>query len=378
MQKQAQILFVFDWLVVGGEETELRLLARYLRPRYQISVAACFRNEHMTELTVRNLQRMGIPLDTTCYALDDEGRRRYLAEKIRREQPDIVVACQGVTHAYRALELLEPHERPILIEHGGLVVEATRTPKHLTTAYIGVCRDIVEAAQRVMPDPSRAYYIPSMVDLAEFEGHDRAEVRRELGFAPEHLVVGWVGRLDRKKRVEDFIEAAAILRERLRRTRFVIIGGPDAFMPEYADELRALACERGLEPYLVFTGDRDDVPRLLHALDAYVWLSRGEGMPHAILEAGAARLPVIATRDGGTPDVIVDGETGLFVPHQAPAAVAAALERVLTQPALATRLGMNLRRRVEREFATAVVCRQWEELFERLLSERRSALGDAA
>ncbi len=378
MQKAGHILFVFDWLVVGGEETELRLLARHLRPRYDISVAACFRNERMTELTVQSLQRLGIPLDTTCYALDDEGRRQYLAEKIRRERPDIVVACQGVTHAYRALELLEPQERPALVEHGGLVAEVTRTPKHLTAAYVGVCRDIVEEARRVLPDPSRAYYIPSMVDLSEFEGHDRAEVRQELGFEPDHLVVGWVGRLDRKKRVEDFIEAAALLRERLRRARFVIIGGPDAFMPEYAEELRTLVAARGLEPYLVFTGDRADVPRLLHSLDAYVWLSQGEGMPHVILEAGAARLPVVATRDGGTPDVIVDGETGLFVPHRSPVAVAAALERVLTEPALAARLGVNLRRRVEREFATGVVCRRWEELLARLLDERRTASGRAA
>lgn len=378
MQKAGHILFVFDWLVVGGEETELRLLARHLRPRYDISVAACFRNERMTELTVQHLRQLGIPLDTTCYALDDEGRRQYLAEKIRRERPDIVVACQGVTHAYRALELLEPHERPALVEHGGLVAEVTRTPKHLTAAYVGVCRDIVEEARRVLPDSSRAYYFPSMVDLSEFEGHDPTEVRRELGFEPDHLVAGWVGRLDRKKRVEDFIEAAAILRERLHQARFVIIGGPDAFMPEYADELRTLVSARGLEPYLIFTGDRADVPRLLHALDAYVWLSHGEGMPHVILEAGAARLPVIATRDGGTPDVIVDGETGLFVPHRSPVAVAAALERVLTEPALAARLGMNLRRRVEREFATDVVCRRWEELLGRLLDERRAASGRAA
>ncbi|MGH2366641.1 MAG: glycosyltransferase, partial [Chloroflexota bacterium] len=76
--------------------------------------------------------------------------------------------------------------------------------------------------------------------------------------------------------------------------------------------------------------------------------------------------PVIATRDGGTPDVIVDGESGLFVPPASPPAVAAALERVLTQPGLATRCGANLRRTIEQQYATHVVCRSWEALFDEL------------
>ena len=372
MEGPLRILFVFDWLVVGGEETEVRLLARNLdRRRYALSVLACFRNERMTGLTVEALRRLGVPLDTACYGLDDAGRARYIAQHIRRHGYDVVVACQGVQHANRAFELLAPDERPALVEHGGLVSEVYRTPKRFTAAYVGVCRDIVEAAQRVLPDPQQARLVPSMVDLAEFAGHDREAVRRELGFAPQHRVAGWVGRLDRKKRVEDFVQAAALLRDRLPDARFLVVGGWDAFMPEYEGELKALARARGLDGALAFTGDRADVPRLLAALDAYAWLSRGEGMPHVVLEAGAARLPVVATHDGGTPDVIVDGETGLFVPHESPPAVAAALERVLTDRGLAARLGARLRKVVEARYATAVVCRQWEALFADLAAQRR-------
>ena len=83
-------------------------------------------------------------------------------------------------------------------------------------------------------------------------------------------------------------------------SRFVVVGGPDAFMPDYADALRALAAQRGLGGALRFLGDRDDVPALLSALDIFVWLSRGEGMPHVIAEAGAAGLPVVATADNGS------------------------------------------------------------------------------
>ena len=367
-----QVLFVFDWLVIGGEETEVRLLARTLRPqRYEIRVLACFNNGRMSPLTADQLRAMGVALDTTCYRLDDEGRARYIADLIRRAGYEIVVACQGVQHPYRALRLLPPEDRPALVEHGGIVDEVHRNPKDLTTAYVGVSRNITAAAVRAMPDPGRVRLIPSMVDLSEFDGGHREAARAEFGFGPEHRVAGWVGRLDRKKRVEDVIEAAALLHRRRPRTRFLLVGGTDAFMPEYEGELKALARARGLEEAVVFTGDRADVPRLLAAMDAYVWLSRGEGMPHVVLEAGAARLPVVATRDGGTPDVITDGVSGLFVPHESPAAVAEALERALADRALAGRLGGALRRAVEERYATDVVCGQWEALFREVAGARR-------
>jgi glycosyltransferase involved in cell wall biosynthesis len=323
----------------------------------------------MSRLTVDAYRRLGLPLDTTCYGLDDGGRAVYLADHIRAGRFDVVVACQGVQHAYRALALLSPGERPPLVEHGGLVSEVGRTPKELTAAYVGVSRAIVEVAARALKDPTRARLIPSMVDLREYAGQSpasRAETRRRFGFGPQHRVAGWVGRLDRKKRVEDFVAAAALLHARHPETRFLLVGGPDAFMPEYAAELEAQVVARGLGEVMVFTGDRSDVPRLMEAMDALAWLSEGEGLPHVLLEAGAARLAVVATPDGGAPDVVVDGESGLLVPYRDPPAVAAALERLLTDRPFARRLGASLRRTIERTYAADVVCAAWEALFQDL------------
>ena len=248
---------------------------------------------------------------------------------------DLVVACQAVREVYPALERMPPQRRPPLIEHGGLVSEALAGPKHLTARYVGVCASIRDAAASLMPErPNDAIEIPSMVDLSEFDPTRRASVRAEWRVAEDTTVVGWVGRLDRKKRVEDFIRAAALVRKAVPQTRFLVIGGPDAFMPEYADELRALACDLGLGGSLDFLGDRPDVPRLLSGLDVFVWLSQGEGMPHVISEAGAAGLPVIATRDNGTEEQIADGESGLFVPHCNPGAVAAGIQRLIADPRL--------------------------------------------
>src|SRR3954454_6627624 len=138
-------LFVFAWLVVGGEETEVRLLARHLDPaRYRIEVVACFRKPGMPEQTHEQLATVGAPLDRTPYVLSFEETVDYLARKMAGY--DLVVACQAVREVYPALERMEPHCRPPMIEHGGLVAEALAGSKHMTARYVGVCATIRDAA----------------------------------------------------------------------------------------------------------------------------------------------------------------------------------------------------------------------------------------
>ncbi len=365
------ILFVFAWLVVGGEETEVRLLAENLdRQRYRIDVIACFRKPGMSEQTHEQLRLLGIDVDTTPYGLSFEDTIGYLAGKLARY--DVVISCQNVADIYPALERL--HLRPLLIEHGGLVSEALAGPKHFTSRYVGVCSSIRDAAASRMPGrDGHAVEIPSMVDLAAFDGPSRETTRASLGICDDHLLIGWVGRLDRKKNVEDFIGAAAIVAHQDDRARFVIVGGPDAFMPEYAAQLKALARRLNLDDVMQFLGDRNDVPSLLTAFDIFVWLSRDEGMPHVVSEAGAARLPVIATPDNGVLQQIEDKVSGVLVPYGEPAAVADQICQLIASPGIRHALGAALRRKVETTYAVDIVVAQWTQLLNQVLQEREPA-----
>ncbi len=362
-----RVVFVFGWLVVGGEETEVRHLARHLdRERWGLEVIPCQQRPGMPEQTHDQLEALGVPVDRTPYTLSFEDTVQYLARRLHGA--DLVVACQAVPDVYPALELLE--QPPPLVEHGGLVEEATAGPKHRTARYVGVCAAIRDAAASVMRGREHdAVAIPSMVDLAEFSPASRLPARAAWGFDEETPVVGWVGRLDRKKRVEDLLHAARLVRERGLDARFVLIGGPDAFMPEYAEELRRLAAELDLDSSVLFLGDRPDVPDLLAGLDVLAWLSQGEGMPHVVAEAGAASLAVVVTHDNGSVEQVADGVSGLVVPHGAPKPVADALERLLRERELRLELGRALRRKVEREYSVEVVVPRWERLFDEVLAE---------
>jgi glycosyltransferase involved in cell wall biosynthesis len=326
----------------------------------------------MPEQTHEQLAALGITVDRTPYQLSFEDTVTYLTRRLPAY--DLVVACQAVPDVYPALERCL--NGPALIEHGGLVAEALIGPKHLTARYVGVCQAIRDAAASRMPGrPHHALVIPSMVDLNEFHPRDRETIRREWGVGDTTPVIGWVGRLDRKKRVEDVIQAFARIVPTWPEALLVIVGGPDAFMPEYVDELRELARELNLAERVCFLGDRPDVSRLMAGFDILVWLSEGEGMPHVLIEAGAAGLPVVATPDVGAADVVADDTTGLLVPHRDPAAVARALNRLLADPILRRRLGMNLRRRVEREWSAKAVVPRWERLFDEVIAERVGAGG---
>ena len=159
-----RILFVFAELADGGEEAEVRLLARHLDPaRYRLEVVACFRGDALPDETGRRLAALGVHVDTAPYALSFEETVAYLARRLT--DCDIVVSCQNVADIYPALERL--HLRPPLIERGRLVAEALAGPKHLTARYVGACRRVRDAAAARMPGRAHhAVEIPLPVSLS--------------------------------------------------------------------------------------------------------------------------------------------------------------------------------------------------------------------
>jgi len=195
--------------------------------------------------------------------------------------------------------------------------------------------------------PSRIELIPNGVALpTSLDGAAAAASEAEIDPRGDGPLVGMVGRLSWKKGYEHAIEAARLLAARIPGLRFDVVGdGP------LRAQLEHQAKTAGLEGTVRFLGQRRDVPDLMRRFDCFVLSSVIEGMPNALLEAMALGRPVVTTSAGGSAEVVVDGESGFVVPPADPAALAAAVERVLRDPALARSLAESGERRVRERFS---------------------------
>ncbi len=173
----------------------------------------------------------------------------------------------------------------------------------------------------------------------------RSAVRSELGLPPDAPVVLVPAVLRRGKGHGLLLSAAPRLRARVPDVRILLAGGG-----EREAALRGEVARRELEGCVRFLGHRDDVPRLLAAADVVALPSRAEALPTVLLEAAAAGRPAVATRVGGTPEVVEDGRTGRLVPPGDPEALADALAELLSDPARARRMGRAARRWAEAHF----------------------------
>jgi glycosyltransferase involved in cell wall biosynthesis len=182
--------------------------------------------------------------------------------------------------------------------------------------------------------------------------------RRELGICAGDRVITLVGSLYPVKGHRYLLEAAPQILKTCPSTVFLVAGRGDC---EAA--LRQQAQSLGVEARVRFLGLRHDIPTLLELGDVFVQPSLSEGLSIAILEAMAAARPVVTTRVGGNPELVVDGETGLLVEPADAAGLASAVARVLADPAEGRRLGANGLARVRSRFSTETMVGQYELIY---------------
>jgi glycosyltransferase involved in cell wall biosynthesis len=179
------------------------------------------------------------------------------------------------------------------------------------------------------------------------------------------LVVGYVGRLIPGKGVLDLLQAAQLVLSRFPRTRFVFVGDGPLRM-----ECEANAAQRGIADSVSFCGHRSDIKSCYAAFDLLVLPSHNEGLPMCILEGMAAGLPVVATRVGSIPEVVLDQETGLLVQPGSPQILADAIGSMLGDYEWASRLGESGRERVAQHYSVRSMVSAYVELYREARSSR--------
>lgn len=212
--------------------------------------------------------------------------------------------------------------------------------------------------------PEQVRVIPDGVDPAPIQAADPAGLREELDDAPDDLVVLTAARLVPEKAVPFLIEVLArVLPPRPRVRSWIVGDGPDE------EAVRAAIERHGLQSQVRMLGFRRDLDRLYRAADVLCHPSRREGAPNVVREAMVAGLPVVATAASGTPEIVVDGVTGLLSPPDELSGLERHLAAVLDDPALRERLGRAGRERALSEFTEERCAQRWLELLRGALSK---------
>ena len=306
-----------------------------------------------------------------------------LARLIRKERPQILhthTAKAGTVG--RVAARLAGSRRPPIVVHTfhGHVLRGYFGPVRTllfrllerwlaagTTALIAVSPQVRDDLVALGVAPRERFVVIRLgIELDErvaSEESGRGESRRYLGIPGDRFAVGWIGRMTAVKRTDDVLIAFKSLRDSGVDAVLCMVGdGPDRL------PLEQRAHELGVARDTVFLGYQEDVAPYYAAFDVLVLPSGNEGTPVTVIEALAAERPVVATRVGGVPDVVRDGEDGFLVEAGATDDLADRLGRLARDPALRARMGKKGRERVLPRYAVERLVDDVDELYRSLLS----------
>jgi glycosyltransferase involved in cell wall biosynthesis len=213
----------------------------------------------------------------------------------------------------------------------------------------------------------RIAVVHSGVDISRFDSVEaNAQMREDLQLQPGQPVIGNVAHLARHKGHRYLIEAVPEIVKEFPDAKVMIVGDG-----ELRADLERQAARLGIERSVVFTGFRRDVPALLSLFDVFVMASHMEGLCTSVMDAMAARVPVVVTDAGGLPELVRNEVSGLVVPAKDPAALALAIVRLLRNREEAARFAAGAKRTVEEKYSVDAMVEGNMRVYDDLLRNAR-------
>ena len=294
-----------------------------------------------------------------------------LASTLARHRPDVMHVHNWSTSLYGIAAARLAGVPVVLYGLGGQ--DSTAEPSQRRRAmmralaphvdrFTAVCGYLAEQLSTHWDAPmSRISVLQTGIDLETIDrAPSKAEVRARLQIPPDAIVVGAISVFRPVKRIPDLIDAVGRLAQRHPRVYLLLVGNPLGVSPE---ELRAQAARNGLQDRFNLLGRVEKPEWTLPAFDVFVNCSVFEGTSNAIIEAMAARIPIVATAVGGTPELVEDGVHGILVPPKAVPALARALDRMLADPDLRAACGQRGRDKVEARHTHAAMVEAYLTLY---------------
>lgn len=316
----------------GGAEAQLTALMRSLSKRPELKMSAVVLNEG----------RLAEELQECCSDVCVIPERQRAFWQIVAESREFLRARNvQIVHAHRykenvigaLLAFKEGRLKLVKTQHGqtetfrglaGAKQWLAHTADRLTMRYAG---DVVISVSSNLTGYLKKYVsqdriavIPNGVDLARVRCDlSRVEAKKHFGIPEEMPVVGFVGRLERLKRLDIFVHNAEQVLKEVPETKFVIAGSG-----REETRVRNLITDLGLQNHFILLGHRRDSAAILRAMDVLLITSDHEGLPMVLLEAMALGTAVVARKVGGIAEVVTDRQTGFLVDDQSPATLSRA------------------------------------------------------
>ncbi len=296
-----------------------------------------------------------------------------LALWLRRERPEVVHFFLPRPYVFGSLAAeLAGHRRRLMSRRSltdyrakyPLLGAVERLLHRRTFGLLGNSQAVLDQLATEVDDGAKLALIHNGIELPSpvFTG-GRRQMRDMLQIPADALVISVIANLIAYKGHRDLLAALALIKDRLpAQWRLLAIGRDDGI----GAELKASAQALDVAGNILWLGERSDVDELLAASDIFVLPSHQEGFSNALLEAMAARLPVVASDIGGNRDAVIENETGFLVPVRDPRALAAAILSLANSAELRRGLGEAGRRRVEQHFSLQACVDRYERLYRAL------------
>ncbi len=364
--RRIRVAYLITDLEVGGVPLHLyRLVTRLPSERFDARVISLASPGPVG----RMLQEAGVPV-AGCGARSarDLAALWRLARLLRATSPDVLHAL--LFHANLAARVVGPltgiSPRRILCEIQTAEIERKWHLK-LDNLTCRLCRWEIGNSPSVIEHLRLCAHVPISRLRCEWGAVDVAAIRsaepipREaLGWPTDRPVILWVGRLDPVKGFEEMLEAFRLVLSS-RAAALVLVGeGP------YRSQIERLIRAHALENAVLMMGQRSDVFRLLRSADLFLFCSRTEGLPNALLEAMAAGLPIVATNVPGSRDLVRDGQTGLLATARSAREIADRVLALLADPTRAGRMGAAAHRWVRAHADLTELGSRWSQVYEHL------------
>jgi glycosyltransferase involved in cell wall biosynthesis len=312
------------------------------------------------QVGLRNLAPMTLSL---------AGLARYIrAHRIQilhsSDRPRDAIACASLAALTGAKALIHVHVKP-----GDWMSRGVRWAMRRADAVVGVSRFVGDSLVAEGYRPERVHSVLNAIDPARWDPTlDPAIGRASLGVAPGVPLILSIARLFRPKGHIELIQALAVVKRELPGVKLAIVGSDYPEGSGTTRDLLQLAAQLGVADNVLFTGQRRDIPALLAASDVFALTSYEEPFGLVYAEAMAMKRPVIGLTNGGTPEVVDHGLSGLLSEPGDIAALARDLLRLLRDPTLRARFGAHGRTRVESRFNPTRLASDFADLYSRMIS----------